>query len=174
MIGTAHQLTEDNKWVSLVIGSCAAHMVCPPWFATQYPLLQLERGSGPQLRTVTNQHAKLFGYRWVCVTNHCRQQIVIPFYVCEVKQQFFQLLTSQDWKPRLQHNKGFNSILENREGLCFLQAEVTAIPKGTQLQTHSAQQGQTGVIAPSDNNTYTDTGYAGDYRVCRTSCPTQR
>ena len=35
MIGTAQQLTQDNKWVSLMIDSGAATPVCPPWFATQ-------------------------------------------------------------------------------------------------------------------------------------------
>ena len=133
MIGTAQQPTEDNKWVSLMIDSGATTHVCPLWFAPQFPLHQLEHGTGPQLRTVTNQHIKLFGYRWVCMTNHSGQQIVIPFYVCEVKQpilsvtrlveQGFQL--TLDDNPRLQHIKGFNSTLGNRNGLFFLQAEIT-------------------------------------------------
>ena len=116
MIGAAQQFTEDNKWVSLMIDSGAATLVCPPWFTTQFPLQRLERGTGPQLRTVANQHIKLNGYRWVCVTNHSGQQIVIPFYVCGVKQpilsvprlveQGFQL--TLDDNPRLQRTKGFN------------------------------------------------------------------
>ena len=61
MIGTAQQPTEDNKWVSLMIDSGAATHVCSPWLAPQFPLHQLEHGMGPQLRTVTNQHIKLFG-----------------------------------------------------------------------------------------------------------------
>ena len=144
MIGAAQQLTEDNKRVSLLIDSSAATHVCPPWFAPQSPLHQLEHGTGPQLRTVTNQHIKLFGNRWVCVTNRSGQQFVIPFYVCEVKQpilsvtrlveQGFQL--TLDDNPRLQHIKGFNSTLENRNGLFFLQAEIATLPKGTKRQTH--------------------------------------
>ena len=87
MINTVQQPPEDNKWVSLMIDSGVATHVCPLWFASQFSLHQLAHGTGPQLRTVTNQHIKLHGYRWVCVTNHSGQQIVMPFYVCEVKQQ---------------------------------------------------------------------------------------
>ena len=121
-----------------------------------------------------HQHIKLFGYRWVCVTNHSGQQIVIPFYVCEVKQpilsatrlaeQGFQL--TLDDNPRLQHIKGFNSTLENRNGLFFLQAEITTLPKGPKLQTHSTEPGQICMIAPTTTLTPqgpADTGYAGDY-----------
>ena len=125
MSGTAHQLTENNKWGSLMTESDAATQVCPPWFATKFPPQQLERGSGPQLRTVTNQHMKLFRYRWVCMTNHSGQQIVIHFYVCEVKQQILSItrlveqgfqLTLHD-NPRQRRNKELNSTLENRDGL---------------------------------------------------------
>ena len=35
-----------------------------------------------------------------------------------------------------QHNKGFNRALENRDGLLFLQADITALPKGTKLQSN--------------------------------------
>ena len=87
MIGAAQQFTEDNKWVSLMIDSGAATPVCPPWFATQFPLQHLEHETGPQLRTVTNQHIKLHGCRWVCVTNHSGQQMFLPFYVCEHRTQ---------------------------------------------------------------------------------------
>ena len=169
MIGTTQQPAGDNKKVSLIIDSGAATHVCPPWCAPQFPLHQLEHGTGPQLRTVTNQHIKLFGYRWVCMTNHSGQQIVIPFYVCEVKQpilsveQGFQL-TSDD-NPRLQRIKGFNSTLENRNGLFFLPAEIATLPKGTTLQIHSTEQGQIGMIAPTTTLTPqgpADTGYAGD------------
>ena len=148
MIGAAQQHSEDNKWVSLMIDSGAATHVCPPWFAPHFPLHQLAHGTGPQLRTVTNQHIELYGYRWVCVTNHSGQQIVIPFYVCEVKQpilsvtrlveQGFQL--TLDDNPKLHHIKGFNSTLESRKGLFFLQAEITALPKGTKLQIHNTDQ----------------------------------
>ena len=174
MIGTAQQHTEDNKWVSLMIDSGAATHVCPPWFATQNPLQQLAHGTGPQLRPVTNQHINLYGYKWVCMTNHSGQQIVISCYVCKVKQPVLSVarLVEQgfqptlDDNPRLQRNKGFNSTLENRDGLFFLQAEITALPKRTKLQIHSTEQGQIGMIAPTTTLTpqgTADTGYAGDY-----------
>ena len=126
------------------------------------------------LRAVTNQRIKLFGHRWACMTNHSGPQIVIPFYVCDVRQpilsvtrlveQGFQL--TLDDNPRLQHTKGFSSTLENRDGLFFLQAEITTLPKGTKLQIHSTEQGQIGMIAPTTTLTPqgpADTGYAGDY-----------
>ena len=94
MIGTTQQPPDDKKWVSLMIDSGAATHVCPLWFASQFPLHQLAHGTGPQLRTVTSQHIKLHGCRWVCMTNHSGQQVFIPFYVCEDKHQFFRL---QGW-----------------------------------------------------------------------------
>ena len=157
-----------------MIDSGAATHVCPLWFASQFPLHKPVHGTGPQLRTVTNQQIKLDGYRWVCVTNHSRQQVVIPFYVCDVKQpilsvtrlveQGFQL--TLDDNARLQHIKGFNSTLENRNGLFFLQAEITTLPKGTKLQIHNTEQGQIGMIAQTTTLTPqgpADTGYAGGY-----------
>ena len=170
MLGTTQQPPEDNKWVSLMIDSGAATQVRALWFASQFPLHQLAHGTGPQLRTVANQHIKLHGHRWVCMTNHSGQQIVIPFYVCEVKQQILSVtrlveqgfqLTLDD-NPRLQH---FNSTLENRNGLFFLQAEITTLP-GTKLQIHNTEQGQIGMIAPTTTLTPqgpADTGLAGDY-----------
>ena len=157
-----------------MIDSGAATHVCPLWFASQFPLHQLARGAGPQLRTVTSQRIKLHGDRWVCMTNHSGQHIVIPFYACEVKHlilsvtrlvgQGFQL--TLDDNPRLQRIQGFNSTLENRNALFFLQAEITTLPKGTKLQIHNTEQGQIGMIAPTTALTPqgpADTGYAGDY-----------
>ena len=66
MIGAREQPQEDNKRVNLMIDSGAATHVCPLWFVSQFPLHQLARGTGPQLRTVTNQHIKLHGCRCVC------------------------------------------------------------------------------------------------------------
>ena len=168
MIGTAQQHSEDNKRVSLMIDSGAATHVCPPWFAPHFPLHKLEHGTGPQLTS------SFMGNKWVCMTNHSAQQIVIPFCVCEVKQpilsvtrlveQGFQL--TLDDNPKLHHIKGFNSTLDSRNGLFFLQAETTALPKGTKLQIHNTDQQQIGMIAPTTTLTPqgpADTGYAGDY-----------
>ena len=106
MIGTTQQPQEDNKWVNLMIDSGAATHVCPLWFAPQFPLHQQAHGTGSQLRTVTNQHFKLHGYRWVCVTNHSGQQIVIPFYVCDVKQPILSVtrLVEQGFQLTLDDN----------------------------------------------------------------------
>ena len=174
MVGAAQQHSEDNKWVSLMIDSGAATHVCPPWFAPHFPLHQLEHGTGPQLRTVTNQHIELYGYRWGCMTNHSGQQSVIPFYACEVKQPILSVtgLVEQGFQftlgdnPKLHYIKGFNSTLESRICPFFLQAEITALPKGTKLQIHNTDQGQIGMIAPTATLTPqgpADTGYAGDY-----------
>ena len=145
-----------------MIDSGAATHVCPLWFASQFPLHQPAHGTGPQLQTVTNQRIKLHGYRWVCVTNHSGQQIVIPFYVCEVKQpilsvtrlveQGFQL--TLDDNPRLQHIKGFNSTLENRNGLFFLQAEITILPKRNKA-TDTQHRTRTDWHDSTDHNAYT-------------------
>ena len=62
--------------------------------------------------------------------------------------------------------KDFNSTLENRDGLFFLQAEIAAVPKGTKPQTHNTQQGQIGATAPTTTlapQGNADTGYARDY-----------
>ena len=161
-----------------MIDSGAATHVCPLWFASQFPLHQLAHGTGPQLRTVTNQHIKLHGYRWVCMTNNSRQQIVIPFYVCDVKQPILSVtrLVEQGFQhtlhdnPTLQHIKGFNSTLENRNGLFLLQAKITTLPRGTKLQIHNTEQGQIGMIAPTTTLTPqgpADTGYAGDHQHTR-------
>ena len=64
MIGATQQTQEDNKWVNLMIDSGALHMYAHYGFASQFPLHQLAHGTGPQLRTVANQHIKLHGYRW--------------------------------------------------------------------------------------------------------------
>ena len=135
--------------------------ICPPWLAPQFPLHQLEHGTGPYFRTTPSF---VGNYRWVCVTNHSGQQI------CEVKQTFLSVtrLVEQGFQLTLDDNriKGFNSTLENRNGMFFLQAAITAVPKGTRLQTNSAEQGQMCMIAPTATLTPqgpADTGDAGEY-----------
>ena len=110
-IGATQQPPEDNKRVSLIIDSGAATHVCPPWIASQVPLHQLAHGAGPQLRMVTNQHIKLHGYRWVCVTNDSGQQIVIPFYVCEVKQPILSVtrLVEQGFQLTLDDSQDYSA-----------------------------------------------------------------
>ena len=173
MIGAAQQHTEDNKWVSLMIDSGAATHVCPPWFALQFPLTPAAHGTGPQLRTVTNQHIKLYGYRWVCMTNHSGQQIVIPFYVCEVKQpilsvtrlveQGFQL--TLDDNPRLQHIKGFNSTLENREWPVLPTSRNHNTCQKEQSYRYTTQTARTDWHDSTDHNAYTTRSCR--HRLCR-------
>ena len=142
MIGAAQQFAEDNKWVSLVIDSGAATPVCPPWFATQFPLQCLEHGTP----------------FYVC---EVKQPILS---VARLVEQGFQL--TLDDNPRLQRTKGLNSTFGEQRCLFFLQADITTLPRGTKLQTHRTQQGQIGMIAPTATLTPqgpADTGYAGGY-----------
>ena len=88
----------------------------------------------------------------------------LSYHFTFVRLNSFQLTLGDN--PRLQHTKEFNSTLENRDGLFFLQAEITTLPRGTELQIHSTQQGQIGMIAPTTTRTPqgpADTGSAGDY-----------
>ena len=125
---------KSNRYIDLMIDSGAATHVCPPWFATESQIQPLAPENGPQLRTVTSQPIKLHGYKWVCMNNINGQRIVIPFYVCDIKQpilsvtrlieQGFQIVL--DDNPRIHHDKGF---ITRSHGLLFLQAEITTPPR---------------------------------------------
>ena len=111
-----------------------------------------------------DQRIKLHGHRWVCVTNHSGQQLVISFRLQGWRNKVSNLhwMTIQNYSAP----KDSTAHLENRDGLFFLQAEIATLPRGTKLQTHSAQQGHIGMIAPTTALTPqgpADTGYAGDY-----------
>ena len=137
MIGAAQQLREDNKWVSLMVDNGAAAHVCPPCFATQFPLQQLEHGTGPQLRTVTSQHIMLC--KQVCVTNHSEQQMSYRSTFVRLNSRFYQF---QGW-----WNKVSNLLtLDDNPRLLH-------------------KQGQTGVIAPTTHTLQgtADTGHTGDF-----------
>ena len=164
----------SNRYIDLMIDSDAATHVCPPWFATESQLRSPTPENGPQLRTVTNQPIKLHGYNWVCMNNINGQRIVIPFYVCDIKQpilsvtrlieQGFQIVL--DDNPRIHHDKGFDSSITRSHGLLFLQAEITTLPQGTELKIDNTEQGQVAMIAPTTTLTPQGaeyTGYAGDY-----------
>ena len=171
---TAQQGSTNNRYIDLMIDCGAATHVCPPWFATESQLQPLTQENGPQLRAVTNQPIKLHGYKWVCMNNINGQRVVIPFYVCDIKQpilsvtrlieQGFQIVL--DDNPRIHHDKGFDSSLTRSHGLLFLQAEITTLPQGTELKVDSTEQGQVAMIAPTTALTPQGaqyTGYAGDY-----------
>ena len=46
----------------------------------------LQHGQGPQLRTSTDETNPVYGYKWVSMTNINKQQLVVPFFLCEVTQ----------------------------------------------------------------------------------------
>ena len=151
----------SNRYIDLMIDSGAAAHVCPPWFATESQIQPLTPENGPQLRTVTNQPIKLHGYKWVRMNYINEQRIVIPFYVCDIKQpilsvtrlieQGFQIVL--DDNPRIHHDKGFDSSITRSHGLFFLQAEITTLPRGTELKV--------------DNTEQTDTSRSTVHRICR-------
>ena len=146
----------DNRAVQLMIDSGAATHVCPTWFATDYPLQQIQEDTGPQLRTVTNQPIKVHGYKWICMQNDTGQHIVIPFYVCDVKQPILSVtrLVQQGFKitldeqPNMQHSKGFHSNLVQQNGLLFLQMHISIMADNMELQVRDTPQGQVATIAP--------------------------
>ena len=73
----------------------------------------------------------------------------------EVKHPAFERSLSSDLASAFEGRRSsglasaFNSTLENRNGLFFLQAEITALPKRTKLQIHNTEQEQIGMIAPT-------------------------
>ena len=71
---------------SIMIDSGAATHVCPPWFGTSLPLHLVKQQDKPIPRTVTGTDIWAYGYRWILFINQRGQHIVIPFYVCDVKQ----------------------------------------------------------------------------------------
>ena len=160
-----------------MIDSGAATHVCPQWFATEFQTQPLTPENGPQLRTVTNQPIKLHGYKWVCMNNINGQRIVTPFYVCDIKQPILSVtrMIEQGFQtcqivlennPRIHHDKGFDSSITRSHGLLFLQAEITTLPRGTELKVDNTEQGQVAMIAPTTTLTPQGaqrTGYAGDY-----------
>jgi hypothetical protein len=45
-----------------------------------------QHGQGPQWRTATDEAIPVCGYKWVLMTNINKQQLVVPFFVCNVTQ----------------------------------------------------------------------------------------
>ena len=86
MASTLQLVQQDENKVDIIIDSGAATDVCPPWFAPNTPMYSLEHGQGPQLRTATDENIPVYGYKWVRMTNVNKQQLVVPFFVCEVTQ----------------------------------------------------------------------------------------
>ena len=156
MASTLQSVQQDENKVGIMIDSGAATHVCPPWFAPNTPMYNLEHGQGPQLRTATDENIPVYGYKWVLMTNVNKQQLVVPFFVCEVTQPILSVtrLAEQGFNiqlneiPTVTHTKGFNSALAQRDGLYFMTMEFVNIPVNMQLEVHQRTQGTTAKITP--------------------------
>ena len=101
----------------IMIDSGAATHVCPPWFEQNSPLYTLQQGQGPSLRTATDEKINMYGYKWALMANNDNYKIVVPFYVCDVKQPIMSVtkLTEQGFNiqlkdtPTMSHGRGFHS-----------------------------------------------------------------
>ena len=98
----------------------------------------------------------------------------------ETKRQALHWMTIQDystsahWRTEMasssNHSIAAHQRVQQHTGepkwhVFFLQAEITALPKGTKLQIHNTEQGEIGMIGPTAAFTPqgpADTGYAGD------------
>ena len=146
----------DDNHATIMIDSGAATHVCPKWFANNYPLHPLAPGQGPQLRTATNKPIRLYGVRWVYMQAQ-GQPIVIPFYVCEVRDPILSVtrLAEQGFdirfndNPTMTHNKGFNVRLLQRSNLYYLQATIECLDANQQLQLQQTNEGIIAMIAPT-------------------------
>ena len=128
-------------------------------------MYNLEHGQGPQLRTATDENIPVYGYKWILMTNVNKQQLVVPFFVCEVTQPILSVtrLAEQGFNIQLNetptvthtHAKGFNAALVQRDGLYFMTMEFVKIPVNMQLEVHQTNQGTTAKIIPV---TWTPTG----------------
>ena len=159
-------IRQQHDVVDVMIDSGAATHVCPQWFAPRFQLHELPKGDEPQLRTVTNTRIKVPGYKCVIMKNNYGQPIVIPVYVCDVHAPLLSVtrLTEQGFNiqlnetPTITHKHGFETQLVQKDGLCFMRAEMTQLPQGTTLTVKHQEQGQVGMIAPT--MTLTPTGPA--------------
>ena len=151
----AQALQHDNK-NDLMVDSGAVTHVCPPWFSTETTLHELHQSEAPNLRTATDDAIKVYGYKWVYMTNNKNQAIVVPFYVCDVAQpilsatrlaeQGFEITLSE--QPTIKHTNGFESILKQQHGLYYLSAKTTGTPINTRLDVSETEQGIKATISP--------------------------
>ena len=83
------------------------HMFGPFWFASTTQTYDIPGHERPNLRTATEDPIKVYGCKWVYMTNESNQQIVIPFYVCSISQPILSVtrLTEQGFTIHLsEHN----------------------------------------------------------------------
>ena len=124
-----------------MIDSGAATHVSPPWFGTSFPLHQMRQQDKPILRTVTGTNIWVYGYRWIHFLNQRGQHIVIPFYVCDVKQpilsvirlihQGFEINMSE--QSTMTNPKSFESPITQKDGLLYINLKLSPLPPGQQL-----------------------------------------
>ena len=135
-----------------MIDSGAATHVCPPWFGNEFPLNSLTENEKPNLISGTN------GYRWIHFNNENGQSVVIPFYVCQVKQPILSVsrLTHQGFEVNfnsdtleVKHKESFNSTLRNRNGLFYIRLRKATMPQGMQLRLETVEDKQVAMIAPT-------------------------
>ena len=137
----------------IMIDSGAATHVCPPWFAQNSPLYTLQQGQGPSLRTATDEEINMYGYKWVLMANNDNYKIVVPFYVCDVKQPIMSVtrLTKQGFNiqfkdtPTMSHSRGFYSNLVKRSELFYLPMKLVTSQANMKLDI--SMTGTTGSAA---------------------------
>ena len=143
----------NHTEAEIMIDSGAATHVCPPWFAQNSPLYTLQQGQGPSLRTATDEEINMYGYKWVLMANNDNYKIVVPFYVCDVKQPIMSVtrLTEQGFNiqfkdtPTMSHSRGFYSNLVKRSELFYLPMKLVNIPGNMKLDI--SMTGTTGSAA---------------------------
>ena len=141
----------------IMIDSGAATHVCPPWFAPNTPLHVLQQDEGPNLRAANNDPIHVHGYKWVYMRNKDDQQLVIPFYVCDVSQAIMSVtrLNEQgynihftDSTPDITHPTGFKATLTKTAGLYYLPVKTTLLPPNTRLDIRETTEGFAATISP--------------------------
>ena len=146
---TGQQDVNNNEAkIDIMIGSGAATHVCPPWFAPNSPMYTLQHGQGPQLRTTTDKTIPVYGRKRVLMTNINKQQLVVPFFVCEVTQPIMSVTRLAEQGFNIQLNETPTVALVQRDGLYFMTMEFVNIPVNMQLEVHQTTQGTTAQITP--------------------------
>ena len=152
----SHNYGNNINSDELMIDSGAATHVCPPGFSPNTPVHELTPEERPNLRTATDSPIKVYGYKWVYMTNMAKQQIVIPFYVCEVSQPILSVtrLAEQGFtihlseQPTITHPNGFTAKLNTKEGTYFLPVNTTGLPSNYRLDVHDTPDGIKAMISP--------------------------
>ena len=114
-----------------MIDSGAATHVCPTWFAPDTPLYTLEQGQGPQLRTAT-EDIPVHGYKWAFMKTRNSSTLVVPFYVCDMKQPIMSVTRLAE--------QGFNTTLSEEAPALTHTHQVSRQPSRNAKDSTSFQQ----------------------------------